>query len=148
MCSPCCTNRCLALIIAVAMVSLSLVHIITLAGNNVKNTMDYVSPAILLICGFFLLLAVCLKKSFLYIPVIILFSLGVIAQIGLIVYYATSGDFEELQDIGKSDANITEKVESFWKKSGMLVQITLSCLTLLAYLIGLAIFINLFMEDV
>ena len=146
-CSPCCTNRCLALIIAIVMVSLGVVHIITLTGNNVEDTMDYVSPIILLICGFFLLLAVCLKKSFLYVPVIILFSLGVIAQISLIIYYATSRDFEELEDIANSDANITKKVESFWDKSGMLVQMTLTCLTMLAYVIGVAIFVNLCMED-
>ena len=146
-CSPCCTNRCLALIIAIVMVSLGLVHIITLTGNNVEDTMDYVSPIILLICGFFLLLAVCLKKSFLYVPVIILFALGVIAQISLIIYYATSRDFEELEDIASSDADITKKVESFWSKSGMLVQMTLTCLTMLAYVIGLAIFVNLCMED-
>merc|ERR1719402_1417886 len=139
--SPCFTYRTLAFIIGAILSILGLVHIIVLPllpGQDYSAN-DFIHPAFVMIHGVLIVGAILKslyqKKSYLdYIPAVIfilLFSVGAIAQIILIVNYATTN---------RHKFNIV--------KSQVLIpfQITMSSIDLLAYLLGLGIFVHLYMN--
>ena len=139
--STCFTYRTLAFKIGTLLFILGLGHIIILSllpGQD-YSAYDFIHPAFVMIHGVIiigaLLKSLCQKKSYLdYIPVVIfifLFSVGAIAQIILIVNYAT---------MTRHKFNIV--------KSQVLIpfQITMSSIDLLAYLLGLGIFVHLYMN--
>ena len=138
--SPCFTYRTLADIIGTILFILGLVHIIILSLLPGQDYSDYnfIGPACIMLHGVCLLIfaAPCQKKSYLYIPAIILilifvFSAGATAQIILLVNYTTTT---------RDNLNIV--------KSQVLIpfQITMSSIDLLAYLLGLGIFFHLYMN--
>ena len=161
-----CTARYLGYSVAAAMVLFSLVHIIVLAACNTGNPADYAAPAVFLASGFLMLLGIHLRKSLLYIPVMILFCLALIGHIVLIVHYSLTGELKTIHDLVKLGYNdnideeirtiindnimdpttVPGEIETFWVEFGPTIQLGFTVIAVFVYIIGLVLFCFLYFD--
>ena len=113
-----------------------------------------------------MLLGIHLRKSLLYIPVMILFCLALIGHIVLLVHYSLTGELKTIHDLVKLGYNdnidedirtiindnimdpttVPGEIETFWVEFGPTIQLCFTVISVFVYIIGLVFLCFLFFD--